>query len=440
MRKKEINVKVKFLPISIGAWQQKINLMLSGTESLDLMYCFGSSLPTYYANGQILSMEKYLQQDAPDIEKAVGTAYMKNGQMNGEQYAVSVANRYNGAGYGVVMRQDLCKKYGIDASKITDYDSLEAALKVVHQKDPSLYPLVSQSNSVTLIDTAHDWDILGDGIGVLMNKGSDTKVVDLYEQKEYKEKLDMVHRWYKEGLIMKDITTNTDAATTLLKSGKAFASLYQTYADVKDIAADVQMSTGCAVNVVQMVTPYATTSQGLWTLTKNSKNPDKAMQFLNLMYKNEELMNDLVYGVQGTDYNVVKNSSGNNAVSFPSSADMSKNWYATFGAANAWEFPNQKLQYQLKDYDPDYLKNTDAYNKTVVNSKAVGFSFDNSDLTTENSSISNVLTQYRVSLEDGVSDPGTVLPQMIQKLKASGIENYVAEKQKQLDSWLKASK
>lgn len=432
---KEINVKVHFLPISMGAWSQKTNLMLSGNENLDLMYGFDSSLPNYYSNGQIVSMQQYLKNDGKDIESAVGSVYMRSGQMNGEQYAVPVANRCNGGGYGVVMREDLCKKYEIDTSKITDYDSLESALKVIHQKEPSMYPLVSQENNVSLVDTAHDWDVLSDGIGVLMNKGNSLNVVDLYEQSSYAAKLKMFHKWFTEGLIMKDITTNTESGTTLIKSGKAFASLYQMYANVKDVALDVTQSTGRQVTAVQLIEPYATTSQSLWMLTKNSKNPEKAVQFLNLMYRDPEIMNDLTYGVKGTDYTVEKNSAGNDCVSFPASADMSKSWYATFGAANGWAFPNQKNLYQLKSYDPDYLKNMDAYNRTVTNSKAVGFTFDNSDLTTQSSTLSNVLTQYRVSLEDGVSDPDTVLPQMIKKLKASGLDEYIKAKQTQLTKW-----
>lgn len=436
---KEINVKVKFLPISIGAWQQKINLMLSGNEDLDLMYGFGSSLPGYYANGQVISMQKYLKDDGPDIEKAVGSIGMRSGQMKGEQYAVPVVNNATGNGYGVIVRKDLCQKYGIDTSKITDYDSLESALKVIHQKEPSMYPLVSQENSVSLLDTAHDWDVLGDGIGVLMNKGDNLKVVNLYEQSEYAAKLKMLHRWYTEGLIMKDITTNTDSAATLIRSGKAFASLYQTYGGQKDIALDVSRSTGYPIMAIELIKPYAITSQSLWMMTKNTKHPEQAIQFLNLMYKDSDVMNTLTYGVKGKDYNVEKDSGGNSYVTFPTGTDASKNWFATFGAANAWEFSNQKLALQQKDkyYDPDYQKNMEAFNKTVVNSKASGFMFDNSDLTTQNSTISNVLTQYRVSLEDGVSDPNTVLPQMIQKLKASGIQEYIQEKQTQLDKWAK---
>ncbi|MNP84439.1 hypothetical protein D3C76_1837450 [compost metagenome] len=52
----------------------------------------------------------------------------------------------------------------------------------------------------------------------------------------------------------------------------------------------------------------------------------------------------------------------------------------------------------------------------------------------------NVIAQYYLPLETGSVDPEEILPQFIAKLKTAGIDKVIAEKQKQLDEWVKSNK
>jgi putative aldouronate transport system substrate-binding protein len=45
-----------------------------------------------------------------------------------------------------------------------------------------------------------------------------------------------------------------------------------------------------------------------------------------------------------------------------------------------------------------------------------------------------------MGLDTGTMDPKVALPQFISKLKASGMDKIIAEKQAQLDKWAKNSK
>lgn len=55
-------------------------------------------------------------------------------------------------------------------------------------------------------------------------------------------------------------------------------------------------------------------------------------------------------------------------------------------------------------------------------------------------SVNNVLTEFSIGLETGTLDPVENLPIFISKLKASGIDKIISEKQKQLDEWAKTQK
>jgi putative aldouronate transport system substrate-binding protein len=89
---------------------------------------------------------------------------------------------------------------------------------------------------------------------------------------------------------------------------------------------------------------------------------------------------------------------------------------------------------------PDLWAQLDKFNKGAMKSKALGFSFDAEPVKTEVAAVTNVISQYRMGLETGTMDPKVSLPEFITKLKASGIDKIIAEKQAQLDKWAKAAK
>ena len=54
----------------------------------------------------------------------------------------------------------------------------------------------------------------------------------------------------------------------------------------------------------------------------------------------------------------------------------------------------------------------------------------------EIAALDSVLAEYRLGLENGELDPEEYLPKFIQALREAGIEKVIAEKQRQLDSWV----
>ena len=62
----------------------------------------------------------------------------------------------------------------------------------------------------------------------------------------------------------------------------------------------------------------------------------------------------------------------------------------------------------------------------------------NINVTTETAAVQSVYDEYRMSLECGVLDPETALPEMNEKMYAAGLQNIIDEKQAQLDEWLES--
>ena len=83
--------------------------------------------------------------------------------------------------------------------------------------------------------------------------------------------------------------------------------------------------------------------------------------------------------------------------------------------------------------DYDEMK---AFNENAIQSQAIGFIFDSSSVKSEIAALDSVLAEYRLGLENGELDPEEYLPKFIQALREAGIEKVIAEKQRQLDSWV----
>ena len=76
-------------------------------------------------------------------------------------------------------------------------------------------------------------------------------------------------------------------------------------------------------------------------------------------------------------------------------------------------------------------------NETADGSKVLGFTFDNINVQTETAACTAVVDEYKKGLKCGSIDVDKNLPEFLQKLKDAGIDTIIAEKQKQLDQWLK---
>lgn len=429
--KEKINATVKLTAVNISAWNQQINLILAGSEKLDLVVSSSFfNYNTQVAKGQLLPLDELIDKYGQGIKQAVSQEYLDGTKISGKMYGVP-SMRDLAADYGVVMRKDLVDKYHIDLNQIKTFSDLESVFKTIKENEPGIVPLVQQTQDQTVAEVVlgADYDTLGDRFGVLPGMDNDLKVTNMYETKEYIDTLEMVRKWYQAGYIFKDITTSQETGQTLVKSDKAFGYV----ANMKP-GFEVQESraTGKELVAVRLTKPITATgaiTSFMMSISKNSGNPDKAMQFMNLMYSDPSIVNLISNGIEGKHY--VKKG---NMIAMPDGAKE------TGYMLNQWELGNNFLNNVWEGEDPKIWEKMQEFNKSAIRSKALGFTFDANPVKTEIAAVTNVSNQFRVGLETGTLDPAENLPEFNSKLKAAGLDKIIAEKQKQLDAWAKASK
>ncbi len=425
----KINTKVKLLPISYSAWQNQINLMLTSNEKLDLMPILGNTYANQVAKGQLAELDGLLEKEGAAIVEALGPDYANASKINGKTYAVPTI-RDLAQKYGFMLPKETVDKYNIDLTQVKTLNDLEPILKTIKENEPTAIPLINgvSASPITSFSTR---DSLGDDIGVLLNNGQDLKVVNWFETEEYAETLNKMREWYLAGYIAKDAVTVKESKSDIIKAGKGVGSL-----SVMKPGFDEQESrqTGKEIVSVEMLPPVAKTStvtNVMWSIAKNSENPAKAMEFLNLMYSDKEVVNLLDWGIENKHYVKVSD----NVIDYPEGVDAASVGYAGMG----WLFGNQFLSYVFKGDNENLWDEMKKFNDEAIKSKGLGFTFDSSTVKTEYAAVTNVLSQYRIAIECGALDPAKALPEFIGKLKDAGIDKIIAEKQKQLDAWAVSS-
>ena len=431
----EINVKVSLYPISIAERHTQQDLMIASGEKLDLMMILVENGPGVYANkGQLLELDDLFEEYCPDVAAAEGIA-MAGGYFNNKLYAIPDEEKM-GRQYGLLMRQDLLDKYGFNQYDGLSYEEMDAFLsKVKEGEGENFYMFNSVGSGLGTYYVFNLYDELGSSTasGVLMNGGrDDLEVVNLYATEEYKEHLTWMRKWYEAGYFAKDCTTMTESQVDLMRSGRYLGNLNSVEPDMPALCSQDYGYTMTAIPLTDVVAKTSCYQISEWALPITCENPEKTLEFVNLMYKDTDIANLLRYGIEGMHYVKTDNEG---IITYPEGLDANTSGYVnTLGL-----YGDKSKIYQWEPAPADIFERMSAFNeeanKPEKQSKALGYCFNSDPVKSEISAVGTVIQQYQAALESGSVDPEVVLPEFLEALDAAGIQEVIAENQKQLDEW-----
>lgn len=431
--KRDLNMELDLMILPWGSTDQQIQLMLTGTEPLDLFRLGSGEAAGYISSGKIVDMSPLIDKYGTNIKKSLGEEMAKSANINGFIYGVPT-NIERDNRPSIEMRKDLVEKYNIDVSQIKSLQDLEPIFEKVKAGEPNMTMLFGAGDVNQPATRYGGFDSLGGFGGVLVNDGLDSTKVEIRpETEQYKQSLEIFHDWYQKGYINKDAPTGQDEPAVVMKAGNTFATIVGWHPAYQDKEGDYDVVFAPLRDHV-----LHSGSSGYVTLgiARNSQDPEKAMQLLDYMYGSPEVMNLLNWGMEGKDYVYVDKEK--NTIGYPEGvSDSNAEYHLNLG----WELPNQFIASVWASSLPaDVWEKMKAFNDEAPKSKAFGFMFDPKGYEAEITAISNVNKQYARSLESGSVDPDEYLPKFVNALKAAGIEKVVAAQQKQLDEFLAEKK
>lgn len=434
-----LGIEFEFIMLDSASFTQNIRMMLSSGEKLDLFQCSPFGYSTVVSDGYCYDLE------TDDLIQTYG-----KGVLDGFSEDEFNSIRINGSLYGLPNKRDLaiypfCIMIGeeyldginFDYDSLyedeykemifTDLDTINEIFAQLHEKYPDKYVfstapnLISQGSTVDLIG--------GDNFGVLLDAANSLKVENLFESEVFYDRCNMVYEWNKLGYISQDAISDDTAVSARVKSGAYMSMLSQGKPGYK-----TQISGECGRPMVVFCLeegafrPSNTTTSLLWCINQNVEDPVAAMQIYNAFFTDEYLSNLMCWGEEGKEY--VKTEDGH--ITFPEGVDAQNSEY--YNIVN-WELPNQFIAHVWEGDTLDIWDRTEEFNESAVKSKAIGFTFDKSKYSSQFTALSNVYDEYEKQLQYGFADPSTTIPEMMERLNAAGLQEYMQAKQDALDKW-----
>jgi len=444
--KDKINATVKLSTLDWGQYDQKMPMMIASREPMDVVFTAqwnghssnvakGGFLalndPNLEADGKKIG--NLLEQYGQDILNTLDPAFLEGAKINGFNYGVPT-NKELAAQGGVIYRVDIAQELGLtdQLNNVKSVADLEPILKTVKEKKPNITPLFFKDGETFNSHYISQLDYLGntDIDGVVRKDGEDTKVITRFEDKDYMDLLQISRKFFEEGLINRDAATTTVGPQDAMKKGDVFM-IPSSLKPGKD--AEMANAINMPGKLKQIELGPRTVSTGetagaMLAISSTSKDPARAMMFINLLHSDKYLNNLINFGIEGEHYVKV---SDNVIKAGPKAAD--------YNPGVAWELGNQFLNYTFETEAPDKWEQFKKFNDGAHKSPALGFTFDVEPVKSQVTNLINVKKQYAAALETGSIDPAKA-QEWWNKEKANGLDKVLEEKQKQLDAFLASKK
>ena len=158
-----------------------------------------------------------------------------------------------------------------------------------------------------------------------------------------------------------------------------------------------------------------------------SRNPEAAMKYLNLMHSDATLVNLMLFGAEGVNYNKVNDQQ----------VELTdQNWYGVHGGA--WTVGNTKLQLVLTSEDPQKNELLQSYADDAVATASLGFRFVKDAVADQIAAVDAVISEMANPLMCGQvdpDDPSQGIGALQVALEEAGMNDILVEIQAQYDAW-----
>jgi putative aldouronate transport system substrate-binding protein len=422
--REKINCTIRIVESDFGSFPQRMQMIIASQEPFDI--CFTSSWCNDYIGNvnknAYLELDELLPKYAPDLYKLIPQAGWDAVKVNGHIYGVPNYQIWARATPFICEKQYI-DKYGISLNSVKSYEDVESLMAGIKRDYPGMYPFYAELHDIPVIlglDTLIGGNIPG---AIAMTDGS-LKVINQYELPEFQNIYRRMRDWYQKGYIKPDMAVIPDNYQDVIDGNMPIA-LNGAMKPGMEGEETIKRS-GRATVAAPFSEAWLTTGGIIATMnavSRSSRHPEKAMEFLNLLNTDKYLYNLIILGIEGKHYKKID----------PNYVEPIAN--SGFGISCDWMYGNQFLAYFRPGQNTTDWDETVRINTTAKVSPALGFSFDPTPVQTEIAMVSAVVTEYHKPLVCGAVDPDRVLPEFTQKLKDAGSEKLVAELQRQLNAW-----
>ena len=429
----KMNCTLNIIEIDGGNFDTKMQTTIAGQTPFDLTFT-AHWLNNFYTNVNkkaYLELDDLLKEHAPNLMKDMPENGWESAKVDGK--IMAVPNQQIWAMTNVIyIVKDYVDEYKLDVSTVNDLSDLTSFFEAVKADHPEIYPMYADKGGILDFQTfvmGYD-ELAGRHIpGVVMLDDENLEVINQFELPQVQEHYKLMYEWNQKGIIRKDIAT-LDNDKAGLKAGKYIARFDGTMkpGGQATIEADFGGKEAVQIQLSDSWLPTSGITATMTAVSRTSKNPEKAVEFLDLVNSDVYLYNLITQGIEGKHYNKIEGKE--NYIAPIENSGYTPNM--------DWAYGNQYLAYLKEGQDEDTWEQTQEINNTAKASPALGFAFDSTKVQTEMASVSAVKAEYELALDSGSMDPDKYMPEFLEKLENAGAQKIIDEVQRQVDEWKKS--
>lgn len=428
----KIGVNVSCTNIIPGEYVNKLQLMFAANEKFDI--CHSAEILNFYTNvmrDAYLPLDDLINKYGKDMLKEFPEFTFTGGIVNGKLYAIPAYKEFSVEyflTYNISDMAELSKERGLDVSTIKSLADIEPFLAAYKEKYPDRYGFNVTATYlpfqllgfIPVADTAMvaSMDIHGDG----------ETIINPYETEKAQEYMKLMHKWYKLGYIRKDVATTSGFGG----KGKSLFG-HQELLPYQKMMENELLDEESKQGTIELDGPWMLTTAGsMQSIPRSSENPQKAMEFLNLLNTDPYLRNLVAHGIEGKHYIAV----GDTRYRFPEGKKREEVGYFSYPYTQG----NMYITRQIEGTPDDIYDKYREMDERALKSPMLGFRFNGEELPAQIAGVQNVYQEFMKGILTGAADPEVYLPRALEKFKSSGLDEIILEAQKQFDSWKAATR
>lgn len=426
-----INLQVDYIPWA--DYNTKIPLMAAAGEPFDAFLQFYTQSLTAIAKKQCLPLNDLLDKYGSDLKANIPQTEWDDLTVNGSIYGVPSVYPHTEMGAGFLVRKDLREKYGIP--EIKDVKTFEQFCDAIAKNEKGVTPITRYPYYGAFL---RDWN---NGAPPLKKLGGQLLQID-YSKKPYKvysilnsPDTPKIIAWGRmavsKGWISNDAPTIKDTDDFLAGKG---ASMSGDLFNIADRGSKIAQNFGGEVElaIIRPDLPFYNidVNNNFAQISSTSKNPERAMMFLNWLRKDDKNYDLYMYGIEGKQYTVVDGK-----IKLPDGVTIANNPYnPTPWIANYFPWNKQRV-----GDPPTYKTALDFWNNMKpVQEPVKSFIWDTTNIKTELTACQKVWNEELSVVVNGLGNDADY-QKASQDMVNAGINKLVDDCQKQLDAFSAAN-
>ncbi len=420
----ELGLKVEMIYVPWDQYWEQKDIMLAANEPIDLYWDGLPDLSTMVNKKQCLVLNDLIEKFGQDMLKVIPKEQIQGATIDGDIYGIPSAYAPSSAMYQLVcVRQDILEAVGMN-----DLNTA-ADLKEFAEKAHEMFPDMKGAADVIFKPLTRDFTeeqytwVASEDLVVFGEESN--KVYSYFETDAFKEVAKFNREMNQEGLYSDELTIKYNERDSRMQTGLYLwveGSLGKEIEIIDAVKANAPEAKLKSYLLSEEKPRYITAAGGeVLCIPNTAPNPEGAMKFINWLYSSQENYLFTLYGVEGKDYEIV---------------DGRINKLTNDEFFYEWMFRNQNYQLFNPNVDQEYIDLYQSWDDEAVISNSLGFRFNNEKVKEIEAALKEVAGKDLAAVRSGFVDYDTEYPLAVEKLKAAGIDEYVAEVQRQLDLFL----